>query len=143
MSTEKSINEATNPACFLDAVRRMWLCFRAWWREQQKASIMYVCYDLTDNTLITYDWISQRISPFSGKFSSDKWKEIKEYCEGRTTIYVWAGMDKKHLAYNEPIQNYLEDENLLRTGQGFHFGSGIRYGVVEKPKCPCCDRHYA
>lgn len=124
-------------------VRRMWRSFRAWWREQQKARIMYVSYDLTDNTLIAYDWISQKISPFSGKFSSAKWNELKEYCEERTTIYVWAGMQKKHLAYNEPIQNYLADENLLRTGQGFHFGSGKRYGEVEKPKCPCCGRHYA
>jgi len=124
-------------------LKRLWASLVAWWRKQQMASVMYVTYDLTDNTLTSRGWISQRIPPFSGKFSSDKWKEIKEYCGERTVIYIWAGMDKKHLAYHEPIQNYLDDENLLKTGQGFHFGSGKRYGVIEKVKCQCCGRPYA
>ena len=113
---------------------------RDWWREQEKDDVMYVQYDLTTDTLTAYDWVSEAISPFSGKFSSKKFQSMSGWCSKRTCIYIWAGMDKKYLAYHEPIKDYLADESLLRTGQGYHHGSGKRYGETKKVKCPTCGK---
>lgn len=103
-----------------------------------KCLIMYVSYDLVDNSIISTNWIGLPIKYLSGKLTNELWDSISNYCTDRTTIYIWAGMDIKHLAYCEPIDNYLKNPHLLKTGQGFSFHSKIRYGQSEKIKCKLC-----
>lgn len=149
MSTKLS-TEAENPALNKGAVRRMWRFLKFFWNnlgEPSHREIMIVSYDATLNKIECVDWVSEKINVFCGVFDNDMLQRLKPYCKlgsfPNTRIYIWAGIEKKHLAYGEPIENYLKDVNLWKTGQGFHFGSGKRYGEIEKPKCECCGRHYA
>jgi len=106
---------------FLDKVNQ-------WFDEQQKCEIMTVEYNLETDYIHCIGWDGKDIYPFCGKFSSELWGEITKWSRLTkfpcTTIYIWQGMSKKHLAYNEPIENYIRDVSLLKTGQGYHFGSG-------------------
>lgn len=129
-------------------IKFLWKEFIKWISDVQKCKIMIVTYFPIENKIECVDWCSQKIKPFCGKFTPELWNEIKSYCRlqtedrhrASTRIYIWAGMEKKHLAYSEPIENYLNNINLLQTGQGFHYGSGKRYGEAEKKKCPTCNR---
>lgn len=117
-----------------------------WWQETQKRGVMLIYFYPNENRIECVDTCSHKIPPFCGKFSPELFQEIKKWCfdesEGgyRTRIYIWAGMEKKHLAYCEPADNYFAKPELLLTGQGFHFGSGMRYGDREKTKCPTCKK---
>lgn len=118
----------------------IWCSLKDWCSDLFKEPIMIVEYDTTDNSVSCINWIGKKIYPFCGELSPDRWDKIKKYCGQKTKIYIWAGMEKKHLAYCEPINNYLSDEKLLQTGQGYHWRSGKRYGEVKNPKCPCCGK---
>lgn len=106
--------------------------------------IMLISYDFKLNKIECIDWYSVKIDAFCGVFDEAMLERIKPYCRlgdfPHTKIYIWAGMQKKHLAYGEPVENYLKDINLWKTGQGFHFGSGVRYGQSEKIKCSTCGK---
>lgn len=114
--------------------------------EIKQGDVMLVFYYPNSNYIECQDWCSQKISSLSGKYSSEFWNYIKPYFRKGTTqgiptrIYIWAGMEKKHLAYCEPVENYVANEKLLQTGQGFHFGSGVRYGEKVKIKCATCGK---
>lgn len=107
--------------------------------------IMLVKYDLLLNKIECIDWIGNRINVFCGIFDKDMLQLIKLYCRigdfPNTRIYIWAGLDKKHLAYSESIENYLKDINLWKTGQGFHFGSNKKYNEIERQKCSLCKQY--
>lgn len=104
---------------------------KKWCIEQDKREIMHVTYDLTDDVVVCTDWNGKNIYPLCGEFSEELWSEITKWSRLTkfpcTTIYIWGGLDKKHLAYNEPIENYLREPSLLKTGNGYHFGSGKVY----------------
>lgn len=106
--------------------------------------IMLVMVDIIDGqeSVECQDWLSNRISPLCGKRTAQRWNEIKQHCSKDTRIYIWAGMERKHLAYNEHIAPYLEDEKLLHTGNGFHYGSGRHYELkhLESVNCPTCGQ---
>lgn len=92
-------------------------------------SVMIVTLNLTTNTVECLDWAGQKIKPFCGEFTYQRWAHIKRFCNLSedfpfTRIYIWAGMQQKHLAYSEPIHNYIKNPAFLLTGQGYHFGSG-------------------
>lgn len=126
----------------LNLIALSWIGFRTWWVDMQKDEIMNVFYDLTDNTIRSKNFGGIDIAPFSGTFSLEKWNALKEFCSKRTKIYIWAGMEEKHLAYGEPIKAYLDDISLLKTGQGYHFKSGKRYDGIEFKKCDKCGSNY-
>lgn len=129
-------------------LKRALKSIRDYLHEANKDYIMIINYDSSTNEIECLGWTSQRISSFSGKLTSELWEEIKPWCKLNTnynnrpctTIYIWAGMERKHLSYGEPIDNYLNDINLLQTGQGFHYGSGKKYGESEKKICPTCHQ---
>lgn len=119
------------------AISDLFKRLRIWWIETQKDDVMIVTYDTEDDYISCIDWCGQQIPPFCGKFTLELWEEIKKWCRVNDTfpytrIYIWAGMEKKHLAYCEPIKNYIENIDLLKTGQGFHYGSGKKF---EHDKC--------
>ena len=126
----------------LNLMALSWIGFRTWWSNYQKEEIMMVYYNLTDNTIKSKNFGGIDIAPFSGTFSLEKWNSIKEFCSKRTKIYIWAGMEEKHLAYCEPIKAYIDDINLLKTGQGYHYKSGKRYDGIEFLKCEKCGSNY-
>lgn len=124
-----------------------WGYFSRWWVQDDWREIMMVHYFTETNMVECEDWCSKKIWKLTGALTPDLWQQIKLYCRTPKTpshvptrIYIWAGMNEKFLAYCEPIDNYLKDEKLLQTGQGFHYGSGRRYGEEEKKKCPTCGQ---
>ena len=105
--------------------------------------IMIVDYDLTTNEITCKNWLSEDI--LSGEYSKELWEKIKPMCRVQgypkgTVIFIWAGMERKHLAYNEPIENYLNDPELLKTGQGFSWESKVRYGESSRLRCKSCGQ---
>lgn len=115
--------------------KRIYKFLKYIFQDNNKYEIMTVSYDLTTNTIECVDWISRKINPFCGEMTPELWKNIYHYCRLKkhpncTKIYIWAGMDRKHLAYNEPIENYINNPSSLKTGQGFHYGSGKRYDTT-------------
>jgi hypothetical protein len=105
---------------FLDKVNQ-------WFDEQQKCEIMNVEYNLETDYIHCIGWDGKIIYPFCGKFSLELWSEITKWSRltkfPYTLIYIYAGNDRKHLAYREPIEDYLKDVSLLKTGNGYHYGS--------------------
>lgn len=123
------------------------------WLDGSPRMIMIVYYDLTTNQIKCVDWGSVKIKRLCGELTPELWEELNNYCYKEsnnhklnhywhvpTRIYIWSGIETKHLAYGEPIDNYLKDFSLLKTGQWFSFESGIRYGEKFKWKkiCPTC-----
>lgn len=89
---------------------------------------MIVTYYLEDDYIHCIGWDGKDLYPFCGDFSLELWNEITKWSRltkfPYTMIYIYARGDKKYLAYREPIENYLREPSLLKTGQGYHFGSG-------------------
>lgn len=110
------------------------------------AEIMTVYYDSRYNSIECIDWCGEKINLFTGVLTPELIQNIKPYCRlgnrPQTNIYIWSGMDTKYLAYHEPIDNYLNDFSIWKTGQGFTFHSKIRYGQSSTLKCKCCGRKY-
>lgn len=108
--------------------------------------IMIVTIDLKKKTIECVDWISKKIHPFCGEFSLEMIEKIKPYCRKNedyppvpTRIYIYDEWGR-NLAYNEPIKNYLENPNLIYSGQGYHYGSGKRWETRNEKKCEQCGQ---
>lgn len=111
-------------------------------------------YYTQTNQIECVDWVSAPIKEFCGNLTPQKWALIKRYCIladkfAFTKIYIWGGALAKHLAYNEPIHNYIANPSLLKTGQGYHYGSGKKIKQTHlaniepllPPKiCSCCKQ---
>lgn len=114
--------------------------------KNNKSEIMTVHYDTTLNKIECYNWISEKIHPFCGVFTPEMFEEIKLHCNiGKfriSRIYIWAGSEIKHLAYCEPIEDYLKDINLWKTGRGYTREKWIADIQKETSnyKCPTCGK---
>ena len=88
--------------------------------------VMIVYYELNRNYITCLNWYGERQPYHSGTLTDELWSVIKKHCslksENRhrssTKIYIWAGHKEKHLAYNEPVDAYINDAALLKTGRG-------------------------
>lgn len=133
-------------------IRRLYIKLLIAIRNSNRRSIMTVEYNPTTNYIECVDWVSATIREFSGTFTKRKWALIKRFCNLSnefpfTRIYIWKDMREKHLAYGEPIHNYIKDTSLLQTGQGFHYGSGKKHystgtasELKEWSRCPTCKQ---
>lgn len=124
-----------------------WQRFSRWWAQDDRREIMMVHYYPLTNMVGCTDWASFKIWKFSGILTPELWQEIKHHCRATETprhvptrIYIWAGEEKKFLAYCEPIENYLYDKTLLQTGQGFHYGSGKTWEQHAHSQCTSCGQ---
>lgn len=121
---------------------------RYWWYDMAPREVMTIAYDVETNTVECDDWIGKRINGLSGALTDELWRKIGKYCRGvnynkmHTQIYIWAG-ERKYLAHCEPATDYLNNKELLKTGNGYHFGSGKRYGhKLRAIKCRSCGRPF-
>lgn len=118
-----------------------------WWRNLDKAEVMLIDYDLTTGKMKAIGWDGKKVPYFCDNWSESLWNELRYYCRINssvpTKIFIWAGYKYKHLAYNEPIDSYLDNPKLLSTGQGFHFHTGEKRPVNENEICcRTCGRAY-
>jgi len=95
---------------------------KKWWNELGKSEIMTINYNLETNKIVCKNWCSETIYPFCGTFSVELFQSLKPYCRfgkfPNTRIYIWAGMEKKYIAYNKPVEKYFamftREEKLKR-----------------------------
>jgi len=113
----------------------------------EEIEIMMVSIDLTKNRMVCLNFCGEHIDSLPKDFTEQSFETLKPYCRLSedyypvpTRIYIWTGMETKHLAYGEPIKNYFENKSLLKTGQGYHFGSGKRYDGYVTKKCHKCGQ---
>jgi hypothetical protein len=139
MNTNKTFEQS--PTSILsnglaDRMRRFLKYFSRFLYYSPQREIMIIRYEVSSNKIECVDWVSKKINAFCGVFDNDMIERIKPYCTlgdfPSTRIYIWAGIEKKHLAYNEPVDNYLKDVGLWKTGQGLRSGRFNAHDDVRK-----------
>lgn len=107
--------------------------------------VMTISYQKDENRIECTSWGGERIIALSGEFCDGLFDEIKKWCGERTTIYIWSSSQNRHLAYNEPVENYLTWPALLKKGQGFGTVIGVKYqlriGDRCRLRCKACGQY--
>lgn len=116
-----------------------------------ETQIMCIRIDLVNNTIECLNWYGQQMPHFSGTFTLSNFARLAPHCRlhwwkekpgfAWTTISIWAGMDRKHLAQSEHPQPYFDNPYLVPTGTGFHHGSGRNYIAMIYDRTPVLLTH--
>ena len=146
MSSVITITTARHTTIALRGISKTFLpfiCFNNWWLRMQRRKVMLITIDWAENTIKCCDWSSDTIRPFTGQFNENLWEEIKKYCRTEsvgTHIYIYGRKKDGYLAYCEPVEEYFDDINLLKAGQGYSFANGKKHPRNTPPevKCPSC-----
>jgi hypothetical protein len=134
---------------------RKWIkALHKWYFDSQKCEIMSIEYFVEENYIECTDYISSKIKVFSGQLTDELWDEIIKWCRPEsktagapTRVYIWGGNRGllevgECIAYAEPVDNYLTNKDLLKTGQGY----GNKYHYIKRKEklkiCPTCGSEH-
>lgn len=73
--------------------------------------VAYVIYNIDDNELHAFGWINQYIRVFSGEYTLEKFKAMKDWCKYETYLYMYS--INKNIIYRKPIMPYFKNETLI------------------------------